>query len=28
FSAGRVTQILVSLAQEYNATLTAAAPDD
>ncbi|WP_406903800.1 cytoplasmic protein [Klebsiella oxytoca] len=28
FSAGRVTQILVSLAQEYNETLTAAAPDD
>lgn len=28
FSAGRVTQILASLAQEYNAALTAAAPDD
>lgn len=27
FSAGRVTQMLASLAREYNATLTAAAPD-
>ncbi|HDU1828711.1 TPA: cytoplasmic protein, partial [Klebsiella pneumoniae] len=26
YSAGRVTQIVVSLVQEYNATLTAAAP--
>ncbi|WP_416346282.1 hypothetical protein, partial [Klebsiella pneumoniae] len=26
YSAGRVTQIVASLVQEYNATLTAAAP--